>query len=398
MDENIRALRQETFNLATFIVAATNARERFCIHSDEDARGLVNWFKKQDLQSWNGPVDSGDANLDKQVQEVIANLAIKGVHDISGLRDLIRRQKQVPVDGAFPCTPEGNLRTAFGTSAASFSFASGGASYSSSSSSSSSSALAAKGNLNSQSTDPSSSPKRRKIDRPKVALLLQPPLMMATDYKRALLKLPDSWLMPTLRLKVEQQLDRVKQLLEERLPGTFEQDDNDPSMLVATVAESLQIWSDVPHNVYTRDDLEGVLQEINTEVTHSSWRMQNYVRPNCLHGKECNFYRVKKEGRNKGRGFYTCPDRVKGCSFVWADGLDNEGRDLIMRSKGLAQMPCSTFCPRIANSVPKQTNEIPEDDDAEDELIQIHVETFEEMQARKIQEAKERGDYVALLD
>lgn len=47
---------------------------------------------------------------------------------------------------------------------------------------------------------------------------------------------------------------------------------------------------------------------------------------NCNCNKPANSLTVRKEGPNKGRGFYACANRDKSCGFFqWADQNDSQG-------------------------------------------------------------------------
>ena len=60
----------------------------------------------------------------------------------------------------------------------------------------------------------------------------------------------------------------------------------------------------------------------NDRCNYFEWGDETIIeKPLCVHGKRCNMWKVKKEGPNHGRTFFTCPERKgKQCkSFSWVE-------------------------------------------------------------------------------
>lgn len=72
----------------------------------------------------------------------------------------------------------------------------------------------------------------------------------------------------------------------------------------------------------------------NTSTNASSWGYRDMDLPgdsrepvNCNCNSPANSLTVRKDGPNKGRGFYACANRDKSCGFFqWADQNENQGK------------------------------------------------------------------------
>ena len=58
----------------------------------------------------------------------------------------------------------------------------------------------------------------------------------------------------------------------------------------------------------------------------SFWQWGDVLKPNCYHGLPCFTLKVKKDGANKGRLFYTCSkEKEQSCDhFEWQNEVKDE--------------------------------------------------------------------------
>lgn len=66
--------------------------------------------------------------------------------------------------------------------------------------------------------------------------------------------------------------------------------------------------------------------------TSNSWAADNNEKINCTCNKPASTLTVRKEGPNKGRQFYACPNREQSCGFFqWADETEGISLSLIKK-------------------------------------------------------------------
>ncbi|KAL9653812.1 hypothetical protein ABK040_012873 [Willaertia magna] len=68
----------------------------------------------------------------------------------------------------------------------------------------------------------------------------------------------------------------------------------------------------------------------NNNNSQNSIKPNNRDIPKCKHGEDCSLHRVKKDGKTKGKLFWSCPNFEDKCNiFIWFNGNEKNYEDLI---------------------------------------------------------------------